>query len=75
MLLIAGWSHSTGGAGWLTAGHAIRCAVELEINKALPRLLARKVRAGGFTNPEGDKMLVTSARTWCALFVFGMRLE
>lgn len=24
LLLLAGWSHSMGGVGWLTAGHAIR---------------------------------------------------
>ena len=64
MLLLAGWSHSTSGAGWLIAGHAIRCAVQLGVHKALPRLERRKARqqsqsqhspdsAGGASGREG----------------------
>jgi hypothetical protein len=76
MLLLAGWSHSTGGTGWLTAGHAIRCAVELGIHKALPRL-QRKIqqRSSGHAKCESDRPLITAARTWCALYVFEYQIS
>ncbi|KDQ21446.1 hypothetical protein BOTBODRAFT_182777 [Botryobasidium botryosum FD-172 SS1] len=75
MLLIAGWSHSTGGTGWLTAGHAIRCAVELGLHKALPRL-AKKTRGRPATgNAEADGGLIVAARTWCALYVFEYQIS
>lgn len=55
MLLLAGWSHSTSGAGWLIAGHAIRCAVQLGVHKALPRLERRKARQNQSLNtPASD---------------------
>ena len=99
MLLLAGWSHSTSGAGWLMAGHAIRCAVQLGVHKALPRLERRKARQAAAVSSPGppgadtptafagmdvepstgheneaknDKALITSVRTWLALYVFGV---
>lgn len=77
MLLLAGWSHSTSGAGWLIAGHAIRCAVQIGVHKALPRLERRKARKAQNQNPGElsadaeriDAELITKARTWCALYV------
>ncbi|QRV82372.1 Fungal specific transcription factor domain [Ceratobasidium sp. AG-Ba] len=77
LLLIAGWSHSTGPTGWLAAGmtlgHAIRYGVELGLHKALPRLARRKISGGGDT--EVERALVTAARTWCGLYVFGPRIS
>lgn len=84
MLLLAGWSHSTSGAGWLIAGHAIRCAVQLGVHKALSRLERRKARqaqyspnsitggSGSVKDVESelaDCDLIVKARTWCALYV------
>lgn len=98
MLLLAGWSHSDSTAGWLVAGHAIRCAVELGWHKALPKLgkksaaraakiqassptvaptlegihAGRPAEADDHTGIDAEEiLLVRSARTWCALFVFG----
>ncbi|KAG9080364.1 hypothetical protein FRC06_006683, partial [Ceratobasidium sp. 370] len=73
LLLIAGWSHSTGPTGWLAAGHAIRYAVELGLHKALPRLARRKVSGGG--GVESERALVTAARTWCGLYVFEYQIS
>ncbi|KAG8968751.1 hypothetical protein FRC03_006207 [Tulasnella sp. 419] len=72
LLLLAGWSHSMGGVGWLTAGHAIRVAVELNINKALLRL-EKRMLAG--VPQESDRMLVQAARTWLALYVFEYQIS
>jgi len=36
LLLLAGWSHTMKGVGWLTAGHAIRCVLILHNSFDLP---------------------------------------
>ncbi|KAF8315878.1 hypothetical protein DL93DRAFT_2096531 [Clavulina sp. PMI_390] len=75
MLILAGWSHSTSGSGWLMAGHAIRCAVQLGVHKALPRLerrIARLAQNPSSPGPEAERVdeeLFRKARTWCALYV------
>ncbi|KAG8687340.1 hypothetical protein FRC09_013551 [Ceratobasidium sp. 395] len=74
LLLIAGWSHSTGPTGWLAAGHAIRYAVELGLHKALPRLARRKASGAG-GGEESERALVTAARTWCGLYVFEYQIS
>ncbi|KAG8857969.1 hypothetical protein FRB96_005460 [Tulasnella sp. 330] len=74
LLLLAGWSHSMGGVGWLTAGHAIRVAVELGLHKALSRL-QRSLQAHELTNPETHRPLITAARTWLALYVFEYQIS
>lgn len=73
LLLLAGWSHSMGGVGWLTAGHAIRVAVELGAHKALPRL--EKILASDSSHPESHRPLITAARTWLALYVFEYQIS
>lgn len=73
LLLLAGWSHSMGGVGWLTAGHAIRVAVELGVHKALPRL--EKILASDSSHPESHRPLITAARTWLALYVFEYQIS
>jgi hypothetical protein len=87
LLLIAGWSHSTGPTGWLAAGmlfhqivpqtylaiegHAIRYAVELGLHKAFPRLDRRRNVPGSDRTGDTERALVVAARTWCGLYVFG----
>ncbi|KAG9019268.1 hypothetical protein FRB90_004537 [Tulasnella sp. 427] len=73
LLLLAGWSHSMGGVGWLTAGHAIRVAVELGVHKALSRL--EKMQASHNSDPERHRPLITAARTWLALYVFEYQIS
>lgn len=73
MLLIAAWSYSTGGTGWIAAGHALRCAVDLGLDKALQRLSMR-MKQGQSGEGEVDQNLVRACRTWCALFVFEYQL-
>jgi hypothetical protein len=51
-------------------GHALRCAVDIGLDKALPRL-ATRLREGQAGEGEMDQNLVRASRTWCALFVFG----
>ncbi|ELU37585.1 fungal specific transcription factor domain-containing protein [Rhizoctonia solani AG-1 IA] len=71
LLLIAGWSHSTGPIGWLAAGHAIRYAVELGLHKALPRLARRQNVPSTDRTSDTERALIVAARTWCGLYVFG----
>ncbi|KAG8846528.1 hypothetical protein FRC20_002973, partial [Serendipita sp. 405] len=73
MLLIAAWSYSAGGTGWITAGHALRCAVDLGLDKALQHLSVR-TKEGKSGDGEVDQNLVRACRTWCALFVFEYQL-
>ncbi|KIM31839.1 hypothetical protein M408DRAFT_327253 [Serendipita vermifera MAFF 305830] len=73
MLLLAAWSNSTGGTGWIAAGHAVRCAVDLGLDRAL-RNLSKRVHEGNVGNSETDQNLVRACRTWCALFVFEYQL-
>jgi hypothetical protein len=54
---------------WLS-GHAVRCAVDLGLDKSL-RNLSIRVNEGKVTEGEVDQNLVRACRTWCALFVFG----
>ncbi|KAL5631787.1 hypothetical protein ACGC1H_000001 [Rhizoctonia solani] len=75
LLLIAGWSHSTGPTGWLAAGHAIRYAVELGLHKALPRLARRQNVSGADRTSDTERALVVAARTWCGLYVFEWRIS
>ncbi|KAF8731102.1 Fungal specific transcription factor domain, partial [Rhizoctonia solani] len=70
LLLIAGWSHSTGPIGWLAAGHAIRYAVELGLHKALPRLARRQNVPSTDRTSDTERALIVAARTWCGLYVF-----
>ncbi|KAG8820325.1 hypothetical protein FRC17_010197 [Serendipita sp. 399] len=72
-LLIAAWSYSAGGTGWITAGHALRCAVDLGLDKALQHLSVR-MKEGKSGDGEVDQNLVRACRTWCALFVFEYQL-
>ncbi|KAG8998596.1 hypothetical protein FRB93_013528 [Tulasnella sp. JGI-2019a] len=74
LLLLAGWSHSMGGVGWLTAGHAIRLAVELGLHKALSRL-HRLMQTDMKTDTETHRPLITGARTWLALYVFEYQIS
>ncbi|CUA71267.1 Chromatin modification-related protein eaf-1 [Rhizoctonia solani] len=62
LLLIAGWSHSTGPTGWLAAGHAIRYAVELGLHKALPRLARRQNILGTDRTSDTERALVIAAQ-------------
>ncbi|KAG8707137.1 hypothetical protein FRC11_007664 [Ceratobasidium sp. 423] len=75
LLLIAGWSHSTGPTGWLAAGHAIRYAVELGLHKALPRLARRQNVPGTDRMSDTERALVIAARTWCGLYVFEYQIS
>ncbi|CAE6450142.1 unnamed protein product [Rhizoctonia solani] len=75
LLLIAGWSHSTGPTGWLAAGHAIRYAVELGLHKALPRLARRRNVPGADRTSDTERALVVAARTWCGLYVFEYQIS
>ncbi|GJJ06501.1 hypothetical protein Clacol_000693 [Clathrus columnatus] len=61
------WSESTGGTCWIVTGHAIRCAVEMGIHKALTKLSSTSESY----DHEKTQILVSSARVWCALFAFG----
>ncbi|KAG8901440.1 hypothetical protein FRB99_005297 [Tulasnella sp. 403] len=73
LLLLAGWSHSMGGVGWLTAGHAIRVAVEVGTHKALHKL--ERLVKGEETDPETHRPFITAARTWLALYVFEYQIS
>ncbi|CAE6510564.1 unnamed protein product [Rhizoctonia solani] len=75
LLLIAGWSHSTGPTGWLAAGHAIRYAVELGLHKALPRLARRQNVPGADRKSDTERALMVAARTWCGLYVFEYQIS
>ncbi|KDN36432.1 hypothetical protein RSAG8_10824, partial [Rhizoctonia solani AG-8 WAC10335] len=75
LLLIAGWSHSTGPTGWLAPGHAIRYAVELGLHKALPRLARRQNVPGTDRTNDTERALVVAARTWCGLYVFEYQIS
>ncbi|QRW24935.1 Fungal specific transcription factor domain [Rhizoctonia solani] len=75
LLLIAGWSHSTGPIGWLAAGHAIRYAVELGLHKALPRLARRQNVPSTDRTSDTERALIVAARTWCGLYVFEYQIS
>ncbi|CAE7058282.1 unnamed protein product [Rhizoctonia solani] len=75
LLLIAGWSHSTGPTGWLAAGHAIRYAFELGLHKALPRLARRQNVPGADRTSDTERALIVAARTWCGLYVFEYQIS
>ncbi|CAE6342692.1 unnamed protein product [Rhizoctonia solani] len=75
LLLIAGWSHSTGPTGWLAAGHAIRYAVELGLHKAFPRLARRQNVPGNDRTGDTERALIIAARTWCGLYVFEYQIS
>ncbi|KAH7330666.1 hypothetical protein B0J17DRAFT_679064 [Rhizoctonia solani] len=75
LLLIAGWSHSTGPTGWLAAGHAIRYAVELGLHKALPRLARRQNVPSADRTSDTEHALMVAARTWCGLYVFEYQIS
>ncbi|KIJ49430.1 hypothetical protein M422DRAFT_777385 [Sphaerobolus stellatus SS14] len=70
LILLSCWSESTGGTCWIVLGHAIRCSVEMGLHKALLRLAS-----GPVTDDERARILVTSARLWCALFAFEHQLS
>ncbi|KIJ46403.1 hypothetical protein M422DRAFT_165228, partial [Sphaerobolus stellatus SS14] len=65
MILVSGWSDN----GWLTAGHAVRMALELGMSRAWPKLL-KKIRARRVNTSQEERELVISVRTWFVLYLF-----
>ncbi|TDL22666.1 hypothetical protein BD410DRAFT_212347 [Rickenella mellea] len=73
MLILAAWSRTSGGAGWLAAGHAIRLAVELGMHRSVPRLAKRMLEKRP-VDPDIDNVLIAAARVWCSIYVFEIQI-
>lgn len=65
VVILSGWSPN----GWLTCGHAVRMALQLDMNKAWPKLLKR-IQNNKASNSASERELVVGARTWFCLYLF-----
>ncbi|KAG8865466.1 hypothetical protein FRC20_009809 [Serendipita sp. 405] len=65
VVILSGWSPN----GWLTCGHAVRMALQLNMNKAWPRLL-RRIKNNKVSTMAEERELVVAARTWFCLYLF-----
>lgn len=65
VVILSGWSAN----GWLTCGHAVRMALQIDMNKAWPRLL-RRIENGKLSTGPSDRELVVASRTWFCLYLF-----